>query len=246
MSSEVQAHYICRHNSQYPISFYTELAERLQREVFPSFSINPSFVSERYRNLVAGLDSSQCFVTGSIDYHGTIGDRFGKNMVAVKKLDIQRKSYRESIGLYHRDRERYESAKVFAQKYISFAYVGNSWHSDLDTRPHSDAAFLVAVDVAKQLRSLFQLPIHTICFTTMGLDYSAYSFLEAYHRIRRSQSIVERDVWKEHVLPWQRVTTVYQEERSVLRDLESVMTSFDLPEELADIRRVQQKYGGCS
>ncbi len=242
MSSAISAHYICRYDQSHPLAFYKELAERVQRDVFPEFCINPSFLAKQYHNLVAG-SLTDAFVTGNIDYHTEIGDRFGVNLVAGKKSEIKRNNYERCPNLYHRDRKRYDAAKIFAQKYISFGHVGNYWHSDISTRPHSDAVFLVAVDLAKHLHAAFQLPIHTICFTTLGLEYSAYSPPETHHKIRTSSNVVDKEVWKDLVLPWQRVPIVYPNHSSVLRDLEGVITSFDLPEELGEIRHVQQKYG---
>ncbi len=246
MSSLFSAHYICAYDMDHPLAFYKELAERVQRDVFPNFCISPSFVSKKYRNLVTGADLTQCFVTGSIDYQEIIGDKFGRNRVAAQNSAIQRKNYPECPQLYYRDRERYDVAKAFAKHYISFARVENNWHSDFFTRPHSDAVFLVAIDLAKKLHTEFQLPIHTICFTTMGLEYSTYSLLEAYYSIRESKHIIEREVWQNHVLPWQRVHIVYPHKETVLRNLDGIISTPDLPCELVTIRSVQQKYGRCS
>lgn len=234
MSSSFSAHYLCAYDKDHPLVFYKELAERIQRDVFPNFCINPAFLAKRYHNLVAG-SLTHAFVTGSVDYNETIGDQFGRNMVADEKSDIKLKNYGRFHDLYQRDRERYDVAKIFAQKYISFAYVENHWHSNLYTRPHSDAVFLVALDLAKKLHTEFHVPIHTICFATMGLEDSAYPLHETYYGIREEGDFVDRDDWPECVLPWQRVHIVYPHKETVLRHLDGIVSTFDIPEELLAI-----------
>lgn len=245
MSSTISAHYICRYDKSHPLAFYTELAERVQREVFPEFCINPSFLATRYHNLVAA-SSGNAFVTGTIDYDSTIGDQFGRNIVADKKSDIRRRDYKHMENLYHRDRERYDAAKAFAQKYISFGYVENNWHSDVFTKPHSDAVFLVAIDLAKKLRRHFQLPIHTIAFSDDGLEYSCYSILEAYYIISQGSDDVdfmddsfddsETKTDPSYIRRQQRVHVAYRSQEKVRSSLQHVISSFDLPSELEDCR----------
>ncbi len=74
-------------------------------------------------------------------------------------------------------------------------------------------------------------------------EYLPHSLLEAYYGIKESKNLIDSEVWREYVLPWQRVNIVYPKKESVSCDLDGIITTPDLPEELVAIRHVQQKYG---